>query len=241
MKKQYFLIIDTETTQDNLVADFGAVIVDKKGKIYSSISVLIDGIFTDYEAHPLFFDPASQNGIWSKKSRERRYANYERHIENGTRMIASVAAINRWLVRAKLTYPNIIWTAYNSAFDLNKCENTGIDLSVFDFTFCLWQAAYTQFAHTKKYRNFALMVHAFNPPTKWGNMTYKTNAETMTRFVLDDPEMADEPHTSIEDVIGYELPILLKLLNVRSAKWLLEAPKAYNWRACQVRDNFTSI
>ena len=240
MKKQYFLVLDTETTQSDHVADFGAVIVDKKGKVYSSISVLVDGIYGN-ENHPLFFDPASKDGIWSKKSRKRREENYDRHLLNGTRMLASVSAINKWLVTARLTYPNIIWTAYNSAFDLNKCSNSGIDLSVFGSnTFCLWQAAYTQFAHTKKFRNFCLGIHAFNPPTKYGNMTYKTNAETMARFVLNNPTMPDEPHTAFED-LDYEVPILLKLLKLRSTKWILESPKAYNWRAMQVRDNFTSI
>ena len=46
-KKQYFLIVDTETTQNNLVADFGAVIVDRKGKIITQCAVMVDGIFTD--------------------------------------------------------------------------------------------------------------------------------------------------------------------------------------------------
>ena len=239
MKKAYFLTIDTETTQDNLVADFGATITDKKGNIVSQIAVLVDGIFTDYENHPLFFT-SDKTGLWARRGLDKRYAAYNKKIESGDRMVASVAAINRWLTKARLTYPNIILTAYNLPFDLNKCENTAIDLSIFEQRFCLWGAAYNQWAHSKKYKNFALSVHAFNAPTLHGNMSYKTNAETMARFVLNNPTMPDEPHQSIEDVIGYELPILNKLLKSRSSKWLLANKPNYNWRDCQVKKNFTS-
>ena len=64
-KKQYFLIVDTETTQNDLVADFGAVIVDRKGKIITQCAVMVDGIFTDSENNPLFFDSrADGSALW---------------------------------------------------------------------------------------------------------------------------------------------------------------------------------
>ena len=37
-KPDYFLLVDTETTQDDLVADFGAIVVNKKGKIVWEVS-----------------------------------------------------------------------------------------------------------------------------------------------------------------------------------------------------------
>lgn len=245
-KKNYFLTIDTETTQPNkqkgfpaLVADFGATVSDSKGNIVTRIAVLVDGIFTDFENHPLFFT-SDKSGIWSKKGQDRRYAVYEKKLKNGDRMIASVAAINRWLVQAKLTYDPIL-TAYNLGFDLDKMDNTGIDVSQFDRRFCLWAAAATRFGKTKKYKNFALSVHAFNAPTPYWNMSYKTNAETMARFCLNNPDLPDEEHMAIEDVVDYELPILNKILKTRSVKWLLTEPLPYNWRNMQVKDHFTSI
>ena len=97
-KKQYFLIVDTETTQNNLVADFGAVIVDRKGKIITQCAVMVDGIFTDSENNPLFFDSkADGSALWSRSSADKRYRAYTQMVANGSRMIASVAAINRWL------------------------------------------------------------------------------------------------------------------------------------------------
>ena len=237
--KNYIITVDSETTQTNKVADFAATITDSKGKIYNQIAVLTDGIYTDYEGHPLFFT-SDKNGIWSKSGQDKRYKVYEQMVRNGDRMIASVPAINSWLVKALKLY-NPVLTAYNLGFDLDKCKNTGIDLTMFDRKFCLWSAAYTAWAHTKKYRNFALSVHAFNPPTAYSNMSYKTNAETMARFVMGLPDLPDEPHSALEDILEYELPILNKLLKSRSVKWLLTKPLPYNWRHCQVRDAFTAI
>ena len=85
----------------------------------------------------------------------------------------------------------------------------------------------------------ALALHAFNAPTSHGNMTFKTNAETMARFTSNNPTLEDEPHTALEDVVFYELPILLAILKRKPARWLLDGPKPYNWRDCQVRDFFS--
>lgn len=238
--KNYFLIVDTETTQDNLVADFGAIVCDKKGDIVASCGVLVNGIYTDMESHPLFFT-SDKDGIWSKQGQDARYSMYTNMLESGSRMLASVAAINRWLSRAMLQYSPIL-TAYNLPFDVDKCRNTGIDIDIFERQFCLWAGAYNAWAHTKKYRQHVLECHAFNTPTQFGNMTFKTNAEVMARFVLNNPNLPDEPHTALEDAIDYELPILKALLARKgtSVKKLLESQGSYNWRNCQVKDWFTA-
>lgn len=237
-KKQFFIIIDTETTQDNLVADFGAVVADRKGNVVAQCGVLVNGIFTNPKTHPLFFDSrAPSSALWSKDSADARYAKYTEMVENGSRMVASVNAINKWLGKVKKQY-DPVWTAYNSAFDAGKCENTAIDLSIFKDTFCLWACAFTAYAHTKAYREMVVSTTAFNAPTTHGNMSYKTNAETMTRFVLNDPDMIDEPHTALEDALLYELPILKKILKTYTLDWCLHESQSYNWRSVQVRDWF---
>lgn len=236
-KKQYFLIVDTETTQDNLVADFGAVICDRQGRIHNQCAVLIGGVFNKPRKHPLFFDSnAPAAALWSKVGKDKRYANYNKMLQSGSRMLASVVAVNRWLERVQGKY-NPVLTAYNLPFDTNKCQNTTIDLSIFNERFCLWAAAYTKWAKTKSYKQFILKTHAFNPPTDLGNMTYQTNAEIMTRFLANDPNMPDEPHTALEDVLYYELPILKAYLKHTPKKELFNIDP-YNWREVQVRDHF---
>ena len=64
-KKEYFLIIDTETTANDTVFDFGAVVCDRKGNIVNKCAIIVkEEIEKD-----LFFDPKA-TGIWS-----RQYAN----------------------------------------------------------------------------------------------------------------------------------------------------------------------
>lgn len=236
-KKQFFLIVDTETTQDNLVADFGAVVCDRHGKIYNQCGVLIRNIFNKPRKHPLFFDSsAPPTALWSKKGKDRRYAKYNNMLENGSRMLASVAAVNKWLSQVQGKY-NPILTAYNLPFDAGKCLNTEIDLTQFSQSFCLWSAAYTKWAHSKNYREFVLQCHAFNPPTKLQNMTYQTNAEIMTRFITNNPDLENEPHTALEDVIYYELLIFKALMKGKPVHELFNLTP-YNWREVQVKNNF---
>jgi hypothetical protein len=121
-KKHYYLIVDTETTMDEKVADFGAVIVDRKGAIQAQCGILINGIYNDRENHPLFFNEYSGD-LWSRKSLDRRYNNYSEMLGNGARMLASVPAVNAWLTKAALKYSPTL-TAYNLSFDLGKCVNT---------------------------------------------------------------------------------------------------------------------
>lgn len=237
--KNYFLTIDTETTQDSLVADFAATITNKKGEIVNQCAVLVHGIFNNQDSHPLFHIHGDAGDLWSKQGLPKRYDRYQRMLDSGTRMLASVSAIQRWLDKANANYQPYL-TAYNLAFDLDKCANTGIDLTQFEKQFCLWRGAYTQWAHTKKYRNFVLQTHAFNAPTQHGNMTFKTNAETMARYVLGNPALDDEPHTALEDIVYYELPILNALLRAKSVKKIIEESRSYNWRDCQLRDWFTA-
>jgi hypothetical protein len=238
-KKDFFLTVDTETTQDGKVADFAAVISDRKGKVYATCAVLVNGIFTDMENHPLFHIFGDAGDLWSKAGLPARYDRYNAMVAGGSRMIASVAAINVWLAKAQAEY-NPYLTAYNLAFDREKCANTGIDLNDFaDRSFCLWYAAATKWAATKKYKNFIVATHSFNPPTKHGNMSFKTNAEVMARFVLNNPVLEDEPHTALEDVLYYELPILTRLLAVSKKREWLE-PTAFNWRSVQVKDHFAA-
>ena len=238
MAKDYYLIIDTETTMADTVADFGAVVVDRKGNVQTQCAVLVNGVFG---IDPLFYiaDENAQN-LWSKQGKDRRFDKYNQMLENGTRMLASIHAINRWLDRVKGKY-NPTLTAYNLPFDTDKCAKTGIDLTMFDNSFCLWRVAFNKYAHTKAYKNFALSIHAFNNRTKLGNMSFQTNAEVMTRFITGQPDLEDEPHTALEDVMFYELPILKAIMRSNTKKQMMALnEEAFDWRKVQLKDHFTA-
>jgi len=227
-KKQFFAICDTETTMANTVADFAIIICDREGTIFNQCAVMVKDHYGKFE---LFHDKAA-NDIWGYGGLERRKNNYVDMLNSGKRMLASVNAINTWIQQAIGKY-NPQLTAYNLAFDADKCEKTGIDITRFSNSFCLWQAAVGNICDTKPFKQFALENHAFNKPTEFGNMTMQTNAEIVAGYVSG--EFKKEPHTALEDVRDFELPILREILKKR--KWK-EKITPYNWRAFQVKDHF---
>ena len=227
-KRQYFAILDTETTMVNTVADFAIVICDRNGTIYNQCAVLVSG---HYGTHALFHDK-NANDIWGYAGLLKRQENYIKMLDAGKRMIASVAAINRWIDQAIGKYnPSLV--AYNLTFDADKCRKTGIELAGFNSKFCLWQAAIGNICHTKKYRQFCLENHLFNSPTQHGNMTFKTNAETVCGFIRG--EFSVEPHTALEDARDFELPILQTVLKKKN--WQ-DNIVAYDWKKFQVKDHY---
>ena len=228
-KKQFFAILDTETTMENTVADFAIVICDRNGTIYNQCAVMVHGHYGNYE---LFHDKAA-NDIWGYAGLERRKANYVEMLNSGKRMLASVNAINKWIAAAIGKY-NPQLTAYNLAFDVDKCAKTGIELDAFANKFCLWQAAVGNICNGKQFKQFALENHAFNKPTEFGNMTFQSNAEIVAGFI--NGEFKKEPHTALEDARDFELPILREI--IKKKNWR-EKITPYNWRAFQVKDHYT--
>ena len=229
-KKQFFAILDTETTMENTVADFAIIIVDRKGIIHNQCAVMVKDHYQKFE---LFHDKAA-NDTWGYEGLERRKNNYIEMLNSGKRMLASVKGINNWINQAIGKYDPEL-TAYNLAFDLDKCEKTGIDLSGFKSKFCLWRAAVGNICNTKQYKQFVLENHGFNNVTKSGNMTTKTDAEMVAGFISG--EFKEEPHTALEDARDFELPIMTEIL--KKNKWR-EKVTPYNWRAFQVKDLYTA-
>lgn len=229
-QKQFFAILDTETTMNNTVADFAIIIVDRTGVIYNQCAVLVKD---HYGAFELFHDKTA-NDTWGYAGLEKRKAKYVEMLNSGNRMLASVNAINKWINQAIGKY-NPELTAYNLAFDKDKCQNTGIDLSGFKSEFCLWQAAIGNICNKKNYKQFVLENHGFNNKTQFGNMTVKTNAEIVAGFISGN--IIDEPHTALEDARDFEKPILCQILKKRNWR---DNIKPYNWREYQVKDHFTA-
>ena len=230
-KKQFFAILDTETTMNDTVADFAIIIVDREGKIYNTCAVLVNGHYNNFE---LFHDKKA-NDIWGYAGLEKRKANYVTMLDSGSRMLASVAGINKWINQAIGKY-NPMLTAYNLAFDKSKCANTGIDLSGFSESFCLWSASVGNICNKKTFKQFALENHQFNNVTGSGNMTFKTNAEVVCGFLSNN--IITEPHTALEDARDFELPILVNIVKKRNWK---ENIVAYNWRNFQTKNHFVAV
>lgn len=222
-QKQFFLLCDTETTQRDTVADFAAIIVDRKGVIHKQIAVLVSGHFGHYK---LFHDKNSAEDIWTLAGLKRRNENYRNMLNTGDRMLATPSAINKWLAQAKEAYPNLIFTAYNAAFDIDKMQNTGIETQGFADIFCLWKASINKLAKDKRY-----IQHCIDRKWLTAKLNFRTNAEAVAEYAVGH-ELPPEPHTALEDCIHYELPILLWLIKNKSYKKYSQ--NGYNWRAWQL-------
>lgn len=224
---QHYMIVDTETTCEDTVADFGAIVCDNRGKIIDSLSVMILG---EFDRVDLFYMNSGKS--WSRDAANRKRERYNQMINDGSRVLASRAYVNRWL-SASIALYNPTLTAYNLAFDLVKCRNTAIDLDQFSDKFCLWHAAVGNICNTKRYRQFVCENHLFNAPTEKQNMTFQTNAEAVFGFI--NGSMVPEPHTAIEDARDFELPILKHIVAKKSWR---EKIVSYNWKDFQVCDHF---
>ena len=224
---QNYIIVDTETTCENTVADFAAVVCDAKGKILDSFAVLVLG---EFDRVDLFY--LNQGKQWSRAAAEHKRERYNQMIDAGDRVLASRDYISRRLQEIAKRF-NPILTAYNLAFDVDKCRNTAINLDMFSDRFCLWHAAASNICNQKKYRRFVLENHLFNAPTEKRNMTFQTNAEAVFGFI--NGTLVAEPHTALEDARDFELPILQHVIKRKS--WL-ENTKPYTWQDWQVNQYF---
>ena len=212
--KHFYLIVDTETTKKQTVADFGAVIVTKQGEIVERFGAMVLGHFGKM---PLFADAtAPDSALWSEQSARRREKDYYSMLDTGERSIASPALINQWLVRVNAQYAPVL-TAYNLAFDLGKCRNTRIDLGIFAQSFCLMKAAKRQIGTLAEYHDFCHDNRFLTLALRKPSMT----ADTMAKFILG-VSLEDEPHTALEDAQFYEAPILTKILESVTRKQLME-------------------
>jgi len=205
--KHYYLIVDVETTGDQRVADFGAVVVDRKGNIVASLGVLIEGIFGETDFH------------WALGNPKHTLAKYRGMMAQGQRAIASPAFVNRWLAEINAQYSPVL-TAYNIGFDWGKCNNTDIDLGIFSKRFDLMMAAKTVILPMPEYEAACIENDWF---TDGGKLSAK--ADHVARFL--DSTLPIEPHTALEDARDYESVILAAIIaNPMSRDKLLAAGMA---------------
>jgi len=202
--KHYYLIVDTETTQAQTVADFGAVVVTKQGEVIERFGAMV---LNHFGKLPLFADPAApDSSLWSEQSAHRRAKAYHKMLDIGERSLASPALINQWLIRVNAQYSPVL-TAYNLAFDLGKCRNTKISLGIFAQSFCLMKAAKKVIGTTADYHNFCFENDFLTAKLRRPSMT----ADTMAKYIFG-TSLEDEPHTALEDAQFYEAPILHTIL-----------------------------
>ena len=219
INRHYYLIVDTETTytkgEKDTVADFGAVIVDRQGKIYAQLGALVS-------------EESGKDFHWALGNKKMIQKKYKLLVAAGKRTTQTVAEINDWLAMVGEKY-NPILTAYNISFDMDKCRNTGIYLDGFSQRFCLWAASKKTICLTPEYAEWCAENMAYTPGGR-----LSTKADHVAQFL--DDTLPPEPHTALEDARDYEAVILNSIIHSPhtraaimemgagkpSAKWMLD-------------------
>lgn len=188
----YFIILDTETTNDldcPLVYDFGFSVIDETGKSYASYSYVNADIFCDDElmSTAFFADKIPQ---------------YWQDIHNGTRIMKSFNSIERIFRRVCYEWNVNIFIAHNIHFDYLALNTTKRYITCSKYRFFFPYGA--KFVDTLKlsrivyskdneYNSFCVNN---NYLTK--NNTNRYTAEILYRFITNNNNF-EESHTGLED------------------------------------------
>lgn len=224
MKKQYFIVVDTETANNlscPLPFDIGFAVVDRHGNIYETHSYIV------YEIY------CKERDLMATSYYHEKLPQYEKEIKAGQRIIKSFWDIRKIFLDCMKRYNTNIVYAYNMNFDKKalNCDTEWIcspKLKRFfpnDTEFrCIWKMAcdllmartsYIKWAEKNGYVNARGNIH--------------TNAEICYRYITKDLDF-EENHTGLEDVL-IENAILAYCY--RQKKRFDATPKMNCWQAVQ--------
>lgn len=199
-------VIDTETTKNGYVYDFGAAIMDiVAGEVIDSMNVVIEETFSNVSAMATAYYAV-------------KIPAYLEAINAGTLEVLPFSeCFKRFSSLLESYNVRSIW-AYNMAFDFKALNKTITELSngfVTSFfpanvkCYDLMSSAINIIGNTRRYQKWAI-AHDYVTPTGRARAT----AETMFRFITDDASFVED-HTALSDAI-IEADILAHLVAKKS-------------------------
>lgn len=194
--KDFYMIIDTETTAHRFVYDIGAVITDRKGTIHETFSAVVAEVFF---------------GMQTAYYKEKKPLYYTKIGKLQTKVL-SFFDIQEKLIQLMNKYNVKAICAYNAKFDIDVLNNTmryltGYQTQYFfpqdTLIYCIWGMACETLCRQKAYIKYSI-ENGFI--TSAGNM--KTDAESVYRYIIQDKTFNEE-HMALEDTY-IETAILAK-------------------------------
>lgn len=197
MKKNYYLVLDTETCntlEQPIPYDLGMAVCDKNGKIYEKESFVI------YEVYVNMKD-VLQSAYYAEK-----LPNYEKEIKNGSRRMVTMWTAYRRFYELVDKYNITKICAYNMGFDKRALNNLirYVTKSKFRFWFrkdlemcCIWNFACNTILNRPSYIEFANNNKEIFFSEK-GNLY--TTAEHSYKYITKNVNFLEE-HTGLEDVL----------------------------------------
>ena len=202
MKKNYYIVLDTEACNtntdknmtDSLVYDLGYAIVDKKGNVYKTRNLAIKDIYRD--------EPdLMQSAYYADK-----LPSYEVDILNGVRDMVTLYTARKMLQEDCEEYNVKAIIAHNGYFDRRALNNTVryITNSRVKYFYPkgveLWDSqkmAHDTICKQKTYRRWCIENGYM---TNHKTPRVKESAEVLYRYISNDDEFVEE-HTGLADVM----------------------------------------
>lgn len=199
-------VIDTETTKNGYVYDFGAAIMNiGTGEVIDSMNVVIEETFNDVSAMNTSYYAC-------------KIPAYLESINAGElEIIPFSECFKRFGALIETYNVRSVW-AYNMAFDFKALNRTITELSNGFITsffpasvtcYDLMSSAINIIGNTRRYQKWAI-AHDYVTPTGRARAT----AETIFRFITDDASFVEE-HTALSDAM-IEADILAHLAAKKS-------------------------
>lgn len=195
MRKNYYLMIDTETCgtlDDAYTYDIGCAVIDKTGKVYAQYSFVVAEIFFG-------MTELMKSAYYASK-----IPDYWRDIETGKRRVARLYTIQAIINMLCARYHITAIIAHNMRFDYNALNNTiravsnGAIARFLPHNVQIWctlamaRSLMTQSTTYQKYCQENGYVRSNGQP--------RCTAEILYRFITHDNSF-NEKHTGIDDVM----------------------------------------
>lgn len=194
-RKNYYIVFDTETTNglgDPIVYDLGFAIIDKKGNVYETHSLIIREVF--YGMKDLM-----QSAYYANK-----IPKYKEQIANGERKVVSLFEARKIFSEVCEKYNVKVAIAHNARFDYRSTSKTQRYLTKSKYRFFLpygielWDTmrmANDTICKQVTYKRWCLR----NGYMTKNNQVRKT-AEILYRYISGQNDFV-ESHTGLEDVL----------------------------------------
>ena len=194
-RKNYYIVFDTETTNglgDPIVYDLGFAIIDKKGNVYETHSLIIREVF--YGMKDLM-----QSAYYADK-----IPRYKEQIANGERKVVSLFEARKTFSDVCKKYDVKVAIAHNARFDYRSTSKTQRYLTKSKYRFFLpygielWDTmrmANDTISKQVTYKRWCLK----NGYMTKNNQVRKT-AEILYRYISGQNDFV-ESHTGLEDVL----------------------------------------
>ena len=194
-RKSYYFVFDTETANgldDPIMYDLGGAIVDKKGNVYETVSLIIDEVFNGME-------DLMQSAYYAKK-----IPMYEKQIANGERKVVSLYEARKIFHDLCKKYNVKACIAHNARFDYRSTTKTQRYLTKSKYRFFLpygvelWDTMKMANDTICKQVNYKEFCYNNGYLTKNGRV--RKTAEILYKYISGEHDFIEE-HTGLADVL----------------------------------------